>query len=69
MAQDRSDRVGCAAVRFNGNERLLACNYAFTNIIDSYVYQTGPAKSDCQSGADSFYTNLCSANEIVDPNP
>lgn len=69
MAQDRSDRVGCAAVRFNENERMLACNYAFTNIIDSYVYQIGPPTTGCQSGADSYYTNLCSSNEIVDRNP
>lgn len=69
MAQDRSDRVGCAAVRFNGNERMLACNYAFTNIIDSYVYKVGAVTSGCQTGPDSYYTNICSADEIIDPNP
>ncbi len=69
MAQDRTDRIGCAAVRFNTNERMIACNYSFTNVIDSYVYKTGSPTSGCTTGPDEYYTNVCSASEIIDPNP
>lgn len=69
MAQDRTNRIGCAGSVYNGAERLLTCNYAFTNLQGSPVYESGPAASGCKTGTNPNYTNLCSTSEDVDPNP
>lgn len=69
MAQDRTNRIGCAGSVYNGAERLLTCNYAFTNLQGSPVYESGQAASGCKTGTNPDYPNLCSTSEDVDPNP
>lgn len=69
MSQDRTAVIGCAASVYNKDERLLVCNYAFTNLWGSPVYQSGTPTSGCKTGANPQYSNLCSVNEVVDPNP
>lgn len=69
MAQDRTDRVGCGAVRYNGSNRIIVCNYSFTNLQGSYVYRTGKPLSGCKTGKNPSFSNLCSTNERVNPNP
>uniref|UniRef100_A0A336KDN9 CSON007897 protein n=1 Tax=Culicoides sonorensis TaxID=179676 RepID=A0A336KDN9_CULSO len=69
MAQDRTDRIGCAAVKFNRNHRIFVCNYSFTNLQDSYVYKIGQPTSGCRTGKNNAFRNLCSTNERVNPNP
>ncbi|XP_073828566.1 venom allergen-1-like [Musca autumnalis] len=67
MVQDRSTHVGCAALRqslSSGRLRqLLACNYAYTNILRKPVYVTGKVASKCTTGTNANYTSLCSVNE------
>ncbi|XP_063703724.1 antigen 5 like allergen Cul n 1-like [Culicoides brevitarsis] len=69
MAQDRTDRVGCGAVRYNRNQRIVVCNYSFTNLRGSYVYRSGRATSGCKTGKNPSFPNLCSTREKVNPNP
>lgn len=69
MAQDRTNRIGCAGSVYNKAERLLTCNFSFTNLQGSYVYKSGPAASGCSTGTNPNYSNLCSTSEDVDPNP
>lgn len=69
MAQERTDRVGCGAVRYRGNNRIVVCNYSFTNLQGSYVYHEGRATSGCKTGKNPSYGNLCSTKERVNPNP
>lgn len=69
MAQDRTNRIGCAGATYNGAERLLTCNYSFTNLQGTPVYQSGSAASGCTTGTNPNYPNLCSTSEDVDPNP
>lgn len=66
MANEKSVKVGCGGVKYNGNERQLTCNYSFTNALGSAVYETGKAGSKCRSGMSETYPNLCSKNEHVD---
>lgn len=69
MAQDRTNRIGCAGSVYNGAERLLTCNYAFTNLQGSHVYEIGDTAAGCKTGTNPDYPNLCSTSEEVDPNP
>lgn len=67
MAQDKSNRIGCGAARYNKNERILTCNYARTNMMGQVVYTAGAAASKCKS-KNPTYTNLCGVNEVIDVN-
>lgn len=67
MAQDKANRVGCAAITYNGSERVLACNYARTNMVNQVVYTAGPTASKC-ANKNPAYLNLCSVNEVIDVN-
>lgn len=63
MLQDQATAVGCAVARYtlvsNGwKTTLLACNYAWTNILNVAVYTKGLPASQCAS-VDSTYTSLC----------
>jgi hypothetical protein len=72
IAQDHANRIGCAAQVFPvdmGLKRLIVCNYSYTNIQDTPVYVAGPTCSNCKTGKHSKYPNLCSENEVIDPNP
>ncbi|XP_067635240.1 venom allergen-1-like [Eurosta solidaginis] len=69
MITDRNIRVGCAAATYkatatNMRSFLMACNYATTNIANRPIYKTCPtAASDCTTGTNIRYTNLCSTSE------
>lgn len=72
MVQDRCARIGCAMssfVRDGRNFILLACNYSFTNVIGSRVYQIGATGSSCESGRNPLNPGLCSTDEGVLPKP
>ncbi|XP_063701516.1 antigen 5 like allergen Cul n 1-like [Culicoides brevitarsis] len=69
MSTDRTNKIGCAAVLYNRNYRILVCNYSFTNMMGQPIYKKGSVRSGCKSGASNQYPNLCSANEVVNPNP
>lgn len=69
MSQDRTDRVGCGAVRYHSNNRIVVCNYSFTNMQGSYVYHIGKPTSGCKTGKNPSYRNLCSIKEQVYPKP
>ncbi|EDW82253.1 uncharacterized protein Dwil_GK25699 [Drosophila willistoni] len=73
MVNERNNRVGCAIVRYtdanNGQGTLLACNYAVTNVINNPVYRAGsPPASECSTGRNPTYPNLCSENESYNYN-
>lgn len=75
LVHELSIRVGCASVRssefMQGNnwETLTtACNYAHTNVIGAPVYRAGPTASECQTGTNPNYPNLCSTAEAYDVN-
>uniref|UniRef100_A0A336MC68 CSON012961 protein n=1 Tax=Culicoides sonorensis TaxID=179676 RepID=A0A336MC68_CULSO len=69
MSQDRANRIGCGASAYNGNERIIVCNYAFTNVVGQRVYESGTTASGCTTGRNPTYTNLCSTNEVVNAVP
>ncbi|EDX02933.1 antigen 5 like allergen Cul n 1 [Drosophila yakuba] len=72
MVNERNNRVGCAIARFtdanNVQATLLVCNYAVTNVLNNPVYRAGPAASECTTGRNSNYPNLCSPNEVYNYN-
>lgn len=71
MVNEKMTHVGCAMSLFDdGSWRaaLFACNYAFTNFIGRRVYQNGATASQCVTGRDSIFNNLCTINEPIDVN-
>ncbi|XP_011179043.1 antigen 5 like allergen Cul n 1 [Zeugodacus cucurbitae] len=74
MMADRNIRLGCGAVIYkeqgdNFEGFLLICNYATTNVIDFPIYKscTEPA-TECKSGKNPVFRNLCSTSETYDVN-
>lgn len=69
LVTDRAGFVGCAASLFRspqmGNAYTLfyVCDYGVTNMRGDAVYTTGPTASECKTGTDKKYTNLCSTEE------
>ncbi|XP_034654394.1 antigen 5 like allergen Cul n 1 isoform X2 [Drosophila subobscura] len=67
MVNERNSRVGCAIARFtdanNVQATLLACDYAVTNVLNNPVYRAGAPASECTSGRNPTYPNLCAVNE------
>ncbi|XP_061388298.1 antigen 5 like allergen Cul n 1-like [Musca vetustissima] len=69
MVGDRNNRVGCAASTYSvSNEDynvfLMACNFAYTNVIGQPVYQDCPKSTlECNTGRNSKYPHLCSESE------
>ncbi|XP_055299403.1 antigen 5 like allergen Cul n 1-like [Sitodiplosis mosellana] len=70
--QDRTDAIGCAAVFTTTNNNgkdwgalILTCNYAFINLLGSHVYVAGTTASNCTTGTDATYPDLCSENEKI----
>ncbi|XP_017838258.1 antigen 5 like allergen Cul n 1 isoform X2 [Drosophila busckii] len=71
MINDRVSRVGCGIAVGNnciglnntmGHCHFLTCHYDFTNVHQSYVYQTGDIGSRCgdwNAKVSSRYTSLC----------
>lgn len=72
MVNERNNRIGCAILRFTDNRNvqatLLVCNYAVTNVINNPVYRGGSPASECVSGRNSVFQNLCSSNEVYNYN-
>ncbi|XP_075156420.1 venom allergen-1-like [Haematobia irritans] len=67
MAQERANEVGCAISRqstANVSEVFLACDYSFTSFYNVSVYREGSPASQCQSGQNPKYPNLCSVQEV-----
>ena len=75
VVTDRAIQVGCAVSRYtNVNTNvwragLMACNYAFNNLVGSPVYVSGPAASGCTTGVNRDFPALCSVNEPIRPIP
>ena len=72
LVTDRAVQVGCAAAQYtNGQWKtcLLACNYAFTNLVGSPVYVSGPAASKCTKGSNNDYPGLCKVDEPIEATP
>ncbi|XP_070497992.1 antigen 5 like allergen Cul n 1-like [Chironomus tepperi] len=61
VVQSRVVAIGCALARYGYTWKndLMVCNYSFTNLINSPVYNAGPTASDCPDGTHEVYTNLC----------
>lgn len=72
MIQDMSTHVGCAIAKYstsNGyTEQLMACNYAFTNVIGRSAYKIGKPGSQCKTGINPSYKFLCSMKEHYNVN-
>ncbi|KAM7349965.1 venom allergen-1-like [Cochliomyia hominivorax] len=74
MMADRNIRVGCAASEYTPTGEqykalLVACNYATTNMINFPIYKScSEAASDCTTGTNPQYPNLCSASEHYNVN-
>ncbi|XP_067637160.1 venom allergen-1-like [Eurosta solidaginis] len=72
MVMDRNNRIGCAAVIIEATftvNVLFTCNYARRLLCNKPIYRSGKkAGSDCKSGKNPKYPNLCSTEEDVDPN-
>ena len=67
MAQERATHVGCGVVRTVRNgitSQYMACNYAFTNILDRAVYRSGKIADLCQTGTNTYFKNLCKRAEV-----
>lgn len=69
MANERTDRVGCAAVLYKSNNVMVICDYSGNNFYGKPVYTVGPTASKCQTGKNSQYLNLCSKAERIGYNP
>lgn len=75
MVHELAIRVGCAAVRSSEMREgrkwetlTTACNYAHTNVIGYKIYRSGTAASQCTSGKNKIFGNLCSVREVYDFN-
>ncbi|XP_017052111.1 antigen 5 like allergen Cul n 1 [Drosophila ficusphila] len=72
MVNERNSRVGCAIARYtdanNVQATLLVCNYAVTNVVNNPVYRAGSAASECTTGRNPNFPNLCSSNEAYNYN-
>jgi hypothetical protein len=72
VVTDRAKQVGCAIARYTEKEwktTIVACNYAFTNLIGSKVYTTGITASKCETGINPDFPALCSENELIKASP
>lgn len=76
LVNERQTHIGCSMSMFDFDlsgttwrAGLLACNYAFTNMIGWPVYRVGAAGSQCLQGTDGTYPGLCTLNEPINPNP
>lgn len=70
IVQDKSDRIGCAGVRYFQNgwyNTYIVCDYSATNLLGQPVYATGQQCSKCTGKCGSNYPGLCtSSNEVSD---
>jgi hypothetical protein len=64
VIQDKVTSIGCAAARFtkNGETHILAtCNYSHPNVVGKPTYVSGNSASQCPSGRDLIFMNLCNS--------
>lgn len=62
VVQDKVASIGCAAVTYTKNRSkhvLVTCNYSYPNVDGSPTYVSGKVGSQCPSGRDYIFTNLC----------
>lgn len=78
IVTDRAIQVGCAFSRFTTyvaatnitwRDVLIACNYAFVNLVGEKVYVSGSTAAGCTTGVNRDHTGLCSVHEAIDPRP
>lgn len=65
MVVDKNIRVGCgltSEVENGANIYYFGCNFAYTNMVGSPIYQD-KTKCSCKSGKNPTYTGLCSTAE------
>lgn len=68
VVTDRSIAIGCAIATYTNNglkNVLVACNYAYNNMVGAKVYQTGNMAANCTTGVNPTFKALCSVNEPV----
>ncbi|XP_055843801.1 antigen 5 like allergen Cul n 1-like [Episyrphus balteatus] len=63
MIADRNTHLGCAVMHMKKEKTVFTCNYAWTNIKNAKLYNTGRATSQCKTGKNPRYQGLCSINE------
>lgn len=71
VVSDLADQVGCGLITFTksgAKTLIMACDYSRSNLVTQPIYQSGAAASECKSGKNTQFPNLCSQNEKVDPN-
>lgn len=72
MINARMTHVGCGMTIFtnsnNWRQAIFTCNYAFNNFINRPVYVSGAITSQCTTGRDTQFTNLCTINENINVN-
>lgn len=72
---DKSIQIGCAIARYttrsdyNWKGSLVACNYAYNNMIGLPIYVSGPTASNCSTGVNPDFPALCSVDEPIIPMP
>lgn len=63
MVNQKSGRIGCAMTQFrdqrNSFATLLACNYAYNNVVGVEIYATGLPCSKCAAGCSTKHKGLC----------
>ncbi|KAG5679857.1 hypothetical protein PVAND_009394 [Polypedilum vanderplanki] len=72
LVNELQTHIGCAIIHYNDGtwrRHNLVCNYAFTNMLNFPVYRSGTAGSQCTTGRNPLFSNLCSVNENINPNP
>lgn len=68
VVTDRSIAIGCAIATYTvgtWKNALVACNYAYNNMVGAKVYQTGNIAANCTTGVNLDFKALCSVNEPV----
>lgn len=72
IVSDLNDQVGCGYVQYKNSMGWftvqVTCDYARTNLGTQSIYKSGPPTSECKTGNNPNYPNLCSKNEKPDPN-
>lgn len=66
MINEKNIAVGCAILRKRENgyiSQLMACNYAYMNMLGKPVYRDGKTASECKTGRNPNFKGLCSFRE------
>ncbi|XP_016943051.2 antigen 5 like allergen Cul n 1 isoform X2 [Drosophila suzukii] len=79
LVRDSTTHVGCGILRQTKNttneagqwlpsvHQYMTCNFVRADDVNAPVYQSGDrAATDCRSGRNPVFINLCSVNEIYD---